>query len=109
MFSDSEEDAIAVCIITEILMKGILFIDEDFEDRIVAAFNEKYRDEEDIAKISCFSLKKFFEHIYYKNCLLFRFSERLFIFQNLVLLAIDNHLNLRIIKNYLFRHIHSRL
>ena len=109
MFSDSEEDAIAVYIITEILMKGILFIDEDFEDRIVAAFNEKYIDEEDIAKISCFSLKKFFEHIYYKNCLLFRFSERLFISQNLVLLVIHHHLNLSMLNNHLFRHIHSRL
>ena len=52
IFTDEEEDAISDYIIQNILMAGILFTDEDFEDLIMQAFLEKHRDDDDIPQFA---------------------------------------------------------
>ena len=60
IFTIEEEDSISDYIITQIIMKGILFTDQDFEDIVMAAFLEKYRTEEDYNKIPHFVCSKGF-------------------------------------------------
>ena len=52
IFTDKEEDAITDFIIENIIKAGILFTDEDFEDLIMTAYLEKYKDVEDIPKFN---------------------------------------------------------
>ena len=60
IFTDEEEDAISDYIITEILSKGILFTDEDFEELIMEAFLEKHRNDPEDAEIPRFQASKGF-------------------------------------------------
>ena len=60
IFTDEEEDAITDYIITNILLQGILFTDEDFEDLIMQAFLEKHRNDPEDALIRQFSVSKGF-------------------------------------------------
>ena len=67
IFSDSEEDAIIDYIITNILLQGILFTDEDFEDLIMQAFLEKHRNDPEDEPIKPFSISKGFIYDFKKN------------------------------------------
>ncbi len=64
IFTDEEEDAITDYIIQNILIAGILFTDEDFEDLIMTAFMEKYRNSTNIPH---FSASKGFIYDFKKN------------------------------------------
>ena len=67
IFTDEEEDNITDYIITQILLKGILFTDQDFEDLIMCAFIEKFKDEEDYKKIPQFVCSKGFIYNFKKK------------------------------------------
>ena len=67
IFTDEEEDAISDYIITEILSKGILFTDEDFEELIMEAFLEKHRNDPEDAEIPHFNASKGFIYDFKKN------------------------------------------
>ena len=67
IFTDKEEDAITDYIITNILLQGILFTDEDFEDLIMQAFLEKHRNDPEDAPIRQFSVSKGFIYDFKKN------------------------------------------
>ena len=67
IFTDAEEDAITDYIITNILLQGILFTDEDFEDLIMQAFLEKHMNDPDDAEIKRFSVSKGFIYDFKKN------------------------------------------
>ena len=67
IFTDSEEDAIADYIIECILMSGILFTDEDFEELIIQAFLEKHRNDPEDVDIPQFNASKGFIYDFKKN------------------------------------------
>lgn len=67
IFTDEEEDAITDYIITNILLQGILFTDEDFEDLIMQAYFEKHRNDPEDAPIKQFTVSKGFIYDFKKN------------------------------------------
>ena len=67
VFTDAEEDAITDYIITNILLQGILFTDEDFEDLIMQAYLEKHMNDPEDAEIKRFSVSKGFIYDFKKN------------------------------------------
>ena len=60
IFTIDEEDHISDYIISQIIMKGVIFTDQDFEELIMSAFLEKYRDIEDYKNTSFRLLKRFY-------------------------------------------------
>lgn len=60
IFTDEEEDAISDYIIENILKAGFLFTDEDFEDIIMCAFLEKYKDATEFQTIPNFNASRGF-------------------------------------------------
>lgn len=67
IFTDEEEDAITDYIITNILLQGILFTDEDFEELIMHAFLEKHRNDSEDTPIPKFNVSKGFIYDFKKN------------------------------------------
>ena len=67
IFTNEEEDAITDYIITNILLQGILFTDEDFEELIMNAFLEKHRNDPEDATIRQFTVSKGFIYDFKKN------------------------------------------
>ena len=67
IFTDAEEDAISDYIIENILMAGILFTDEDFEELIMQAFLEKHKDDPEDFEIPHFNASKGFIYDFKKN------------------------------------------
>ena len=64
VFTDAEEDAISDYIIENILLAGILFTDEDFEELIMKVFLEKHRNDPKDQEIPHFTASKGFIYYY---------------------------------------------
>ena len=67
IFTEEEEDAISDYIISEILMQGILFTDEDFEQLIMDAFLEKHMNDPEDSPLPQFQASKGFIYDFKKN------------------------------------------
>ena len=67
IFTDEEEDAISDYIIENILLAGVLFTDEDFEELIMQAFLEKHRDDPEDAELPSFNASHGFIYDFKKN------------------------------------------
>ena len=67
IFTDEEEDSISDYIITQILMKGILFTDEDFRELILDAYLEKHKDDGEDSILPQFQASNGFIYDFKKN------------------------------------------